>query len=175
MREHLKAQRAQLTKKQNYLTSQVIAGRAFDLIDRSNVKNLHVYLPIDGLGEINTLPLIQTIKQKNPEARMAASLKKGKNVSTYWLDEKLQPVEKVLGDTKFDMVIVPMLGFDEKGHRLGYGGGFYDEFLAKQPQSKTVGLCYESGKIDGLPYERHDVPLNCVVTEKKIYKFGNKF
>ena len=65
-----------------------------------------------------------------------------------------------------------MLGFDKTGHRLGYGGGFYDKFLASQKKALIIGLCYEFGHIKtDIPHEPHDIPLQQIVTEKKVYKF----
>jgi 5,10-methenyltetrahydrofolate synthetase len=66
----------------------------------------------------------------------------------------------------FDAVIVPMLGFDPRTlHRLGYGGGYYDRFLAAQPAAHKIGVCYEIGKVEGLPNEPHDIPLDMIITE----------
>jgi 5,10-methenyltetrahydrofolate synthetase len=63
-----------------------------------------------------------------------------------------------------------MLGFDPKTlHRIGYGGGYYDKFLAGQPEAKKVGVCYEAGKTGQIPMESHDIALDMVVTENQVY------
>ncbi len=75
-------------------------------------------------------------------------------------------------DFQFDVIIVPVLGFDADGFRLGYGKGHYDRFLAKQAGSLTIGLAYQDGFIaDGLPHEPHDIPLSLVITEERIHEF----
>jgi 5-formyltetrahydrofolate cyclo-ligase len=61
------------------------------------------------------------------------------------------------------VVIVPLLGFDRDLNRLGYGGGFYDRTL-REDQVK-IGVGYEFMKVDQIPFEPTDVPLNYVVTE----------
>jgi 5-formyltetrahydrofolate cyclo-ligase len=78
---------------------------------------------------------------------------------------------------QIDMVIVPLLGFDERGHRLGYGAGYYDRFLALvRPTCIKIGLCYSAGNLkSALPVEPHDVPLDFIVTELASYRFNPNF
>jgi 5-formyltetrahydrofolate cyclo-ligase len=71
---------------------------------------------------------------------------------------------------KIDLVLVPGLGFDKRGYRLGYGGGVYDRILVKTPQAKHIGLFFSFQQVKQLPLERHDRPLHAIVTEKnRIY------
>ena len=70
----------------------------------------------------------------------------------------------------FDVVIMPMLGFDPKTlHRIGYGGGYYDRFLATQPEAQKIGVCYDSAQTTDLPSEPHDIQLNQIITEVTVY------
>ncbi|MEM0999775.1 MAG: 5-formyltetrahydrofolate cyclo-ligase [Bacteroidota bacterium] len=70
-----------------------------------------------------------------------------------------------------DMVLVPLLGFDERGNRLGYGGGYYDRFLHNiRPQCLKIGLAFELSHLDAIPVHAHDVPLDFVVTEAAVYR-----
>ena len=64
------------------------------------------------------------------------------------------------------LCIVPGLLFDLAGHRIGYGGGYYDRFLAAFP-GKTVGLCYEALLCERLPHEPFDCPVQTLLTEKR--------
>ena len=61
------------------------------------------------------------------------------------------------------LVLMPGLAFDRVGHRIGYGGGFYDRFLAKEPEHPTVALCYEFQMVENLPVESFDVPVDLVL------------
>ena len=61
------------------------------------------------------------------------------------------------------LVLMPGLAFDPQGHRIGYGGGFYDRFLAKEPNHPTLALCYEFQMVDHLETEEFDVPVDCVL------------
>ncbi len=61
------------------------------------------------------------------------------------------------------LVLMPGLAFDRAGHRMGYGGGFYDRFLAKEPHP-TIALCYDFQLLPVLPTEAHDIPVDAVLS-----------
>ena len=61
------------------------------------------------------------------------------------------------------LVLMPGLAFTEDGSRMGYGGGFYDKFLAQEPDHPTVALCYDFQIVDELPTEDYDVPVDLVL------------
>lgn len=72
-----------------------------------------------------------------------------------------------------DIIITPMLAFDNAKYRLGYGGGFYDRTLPEIKKIKTVtivGVAFDEQKIDTVPVGEFDYPLDVVVTQKEIYK-----
>ena len=72
-----------------------------------------------------------------------------------------------------DIVIVPLVGFDDHGQRLGYGGGFYDRSLeglrAAKPNLRAIGFAYSAQRFGGLPVEPTDQPLDVVVTESCLH------
>lgn len=67
-----------------------------------------------------------------------------------------------------DLVLVPALSFDARGYRLGYGKGFYDRLLPRLGRAQRVGLAFELSLLPEIPNEEHDVPVHCVVTEKRV-------
>jgi 5-formyltetrahydrofolate cyclo-ligase len=70
---------------------------------------------------------------------------------------------------EIDAAIIPGSVFDIHGGRLGYGGGYYDRFLAGEaPQAKRIGFAFEMQVIDRVPLEPHDQPLDILVTEKRV-------
>lgn len=70
-----------------------------------------------------------------------------------------------------DAVIVPLVGFDDAGYRLGYGGGYFDRTLAALERKPVViGVAYESAHLDTIHPQPHDVPMDWVVTERGIYR-----
>ena len=69
---------------------------------------------------------------------------------------------------KIDLIVLPGVAFDEKGIRLGYGLGCYDRALAEVERPTLVGLAYDFQVVAALPSEMHDIPVDFVVTERKI-------
>jgi len=74
-----------------------------------------------------------------------------------------------VGPEEIDVVVVPGLAFDRRGHRVGYGGGFYDRFLGRlRPDALTVGICFSVQVLDEVPHGRGDRPVDLVVTEQGL-------
>jgi 5-formyltetrahydrofolate cyclo-ligase len=73
-----------------------------------------------------------------------------------------------------DVIIMPLLAFDGKGHRLGYGAGYFDQtlgYLKKKTEFRTIGVAHQVQYYDEVPVETHDYPLDMCITEEKIYTF----
>ena len=95
-----------------------------------------------------------------------------------WLEPKtfgiLEPKELYIREfnyEKLDLVIVPGIVFDKKGYRIGYGHGYYDRFLKiLKKDVKKIGLAFELQVVDEIPEEEHDVPVDIIITEKRILK-----
>lgn len=64
----------------------------------------------------------------------------------------------------YDVVLVPLFGFNAEGYRLGQGGGWYDKFLATQPYAYKVGVGLGANRVEFAP-ELHDIPMDMIVTE----------
>ena len=70
-----------------------------------------------------------------------------------------------------EVLLVPLLAYDDDGHRLGYGGGYYDRTLAAMPQARAIGIGYAGQRMDFLPCDAHDYPLNAILTENGLTEF----
>ena len=68
-----------------------------------------------------------------------------------------------VADDPTALVLMPGLAFTERGERMGYGGGFYDKFLAAEPNHPTLALCYDFQMVDFIPTEAYDIPVDCVL------------
>ena len=68
-----------------------------------------------------------------------------------------------------DVLIVPMVGFDDAGGRLGYGGGFYDRTLAGLREASVIGFALEAQRLDRVPRGKHDMELPLIVTEAGVF------
>ena len=80
--------------------------------------------------------------------------------------ERIRPVSIA----QADVVLVPLVAWDEEGHRLGYGAGYFDRALAGAKNVTKVGLALESQRLPEIPESRHDVPLDVIVTEKRVVR-----
>jgi 5-formyltetrahydrofolate cyclo-ligase len=72
------------------------------------------------------------------------------------------------------ILLVPLLAFDAQGHRLGYGGGYYDrtlDFLRANSTVRAIGVAYAGQEVAELPREEHDHPLDAVITETGVREF----
>ena len=68
-----------------------------------------------------------------------------------------------VADDPTALVLMPGLAFDPQGHRIGYGGGFYDRFLAAEPDHPTLALCYDFQMLPALQTEEFDIPVDSVL------------
>lgn len=169
LREQLKIRRSSLSPADVEALSHQVINRLWDIVDWNNVYSVHTYLPIKTSNEIDTTPLIRAAWQLRPDIKFAST--DPVSLETKWLDNQMKPAKQVPDNFQYGLMVVPMLGFDASGNRLGWGSAFYDNFLATQTQAFVVGLCYEYGHLPKIPRESHDVPLNFIVTEKTVYKF----
>jgi 5-formyltetrahydrofolate cyclo-ligase len=69
---------------------------------------------------------------------------------------------------------VPGLAFDESGHRLGYGKGFYDKWLKKFRKEKRVGACFDFQAVKRLPKTETDTPVGLIITDKRVIRAGQQ-
>lgn len=134
--------------------SSAIVERLIKTVSWQSIKSLHIYQPVKSLAEVDTGPLIVFLSDFWPEIRI--------NIQS-------QSRHAAIPKQKFELIIVPCLGFDKSGNRLGWGEGWYDRFLASQPQALKIGLAYQNSLIkDGLPVEPHDIRLDKIITEEGI-------
>ncbi|MBN2423156.1 5-formyltetrahydrofolate cyclo-ligase [Candidatus Woesearchaeota archaeon] len=85
----------------------------------------------------------------------------------------LEPKKKFIRKAdihKVDLIIVPGVAFDKKGHRIGFGAAYYDKLLKKSKAIK-IGLAYEFQIVDEIPKEAHDVAVDIIISEKQILRF----
>lgn len=138
-------------------------------------------------SEFNTSPLIELIWRSEKKCLLpvlASDNKKHLDFVFYRPSATLQYnryhiLEPVNQDhcpaAEIDLVLLPLVGFDLQGHRLGMGGGYYDrtfQFLQKdQARPFLLGLAYEAQHVEALPHDPWDVKLRGVLTEKNLYFF----
>lgn len=164
LRKELQKARLALTEEDRHTKSEAIAASLLRAIKWPTIRKVHCFEPIMRLGEVDLVDFVVALQTDREDIRVYTSRKFGNEWQI--VDAATDQQAVVL---KFDAIIVPMLGFDASLHRLGYGGGYYDKFLAEQSGAKKIGVCYELGKVDQLPSEPHDVALDIIITESHTY------
>jgi 5-formyltetrahydrofolate cyclo-ligase len=164
LRESLQKARLALTSELRREKANAIAMNLLQAINWSVAQSVHCFEPIMRLGEVDLTDFVVTVQTDREDIHIYTSRKIGDGWQIVSTD-----TDKPVVVPKFDVIIVPMLGFDASLHRLGYGGGYYDHFLASQPAAKKIGVCYELGKVEKIEAESHDVQLDVIVTEQKTY------
>lgn len=83
----------------------------------------------------------------------------------------LEPIEATkITPKNIQLILVPGIAFDRKGHRIGYGFGYYDKFLRKVPKALKIGLAFDFQVVEQIPKEWHDMAVDVVVTDNGIIK-----
>ena len=133
-------------------------------------KTIYGYLPYN--QEVRTVPMLE--QALTDGKRVAVPKVYGDEMKFIYLTDLHQvetgyagipePVEDgPVADDPTALVLMPGLAFDREGHRIGYGGGFYDKFLAAEPTHPTLALCYEFQMVQQLPVEEFDIPVDVVL------------
>ena len=94
----------------------------------------------------------------------------------FGIKEPAVPADQLIDAGKLDLVLLPLVGFDQRGNRIGMGGGFYDTtfaFKKTSPQSlpRLVGLAHETQRVDSIDAEHWDIPISAVVTDQRVYEY----
>lgn len=162
---------------------ELLAG--FQQIDFDHVKCISLFLPMPERREPDTFLMIDWLKQKHPAIKLAfPKTNFGASSMEHFLDDAELEIdtndygipEPIAGNkvaiAEIDMVIVPLLAFDRRGYRVGYGKGFYDRFMAQcKPGTRFIGLSFFEpvdviDDIDG-----YDIALHECITPAEMFKF----
>lgn len=171
-RKALRQARLALPASARQTRSKAICDRLRQAVEWSAVRTIHCYEPIAQLGEVDVTDFIVALQAVYPKLQLFTS----RQINNEWQIISVKtgiPVAAPppVAPHRFDIIIVPMLGFDPASlHRIGYGGGYYDRLLAEQPGARKIGVCFELGKLAELPAEAHDVPLDVIITDLKVHK-----
>ena len=133
-------------------------------------KTIYGYLPYN--QEVRTVPMLQ--KALEDGKRVAVPKVYGDEMRFIYLTDLTavetgyagipEPIaDDPVADDPTALVLMPGLAFDPAGHRIGYGGGFYDKFLAKEPNHPTLALCYDFQMVEHLETEEFDIPVDTVL------------
>ena len=182
LRKKYKDLRAQLSESEIEENSLAIANQLLSL-DIWDKTYFHLFLTIDELKEIDTEFILQILHGKDKEIVVSKSDFLTKKMTHYLLTDNTkfkkneynipEPIDGLeVPVAKIDVVFVPLLAFDTKGHRVGYGKGFYDNFLSEcKLETIKIGLSFFEAEDKIEDVFENDVVLDYCVTPTSIYKF----
>lgn len=182
LRSKYKALRKQLSENEIEEMSLAISNQLIKL----NIwdKNyFHVFLPIVEHHEVGTELILHLLSGKDKEILISKSNFETRIMTHYLLTDSTkikkneygipEPVDGIeVPSQKVEVVFVPLLAFDKKGHRVGYGKGFYDKFLSEcNAETIKIGLSFFEAEDEIEDVFKNDIRLDYCVTPKKIYVF----
>jgi len=183
VRQILKERRFSLTEEERKQMSEDITKRLEPLlVDAKTILFYATKVPeVDTFPAINhmlkagktiAVPIIEKETRTLRLSRICST--EELRTSTFSVPEPILS-EKPISPKEIDTVILPLLGFDRAGRRLGFGVGYYDRFLASNPHMKKIGLAYSIQEEPIIPTDQYDIPLDIIVTEKETIFFHNSF
>jgi len=135
-----------------------------------NAKSIYGYLPYN--QEVRTVAMLEQAMKDGK--RVAVPKCYGDQMRFIYMEDLSlvengyanipEPIaDAPVADDPTALVLMPGLAFTKEGNRMGYGGGFYDKFLAAEPNHPTVALCYDFQMVDYIPTEDYDIPVDRVL------------
>lgn len=185
IRKQLRSQRRSLSAEQQYILSEkitaILSVQPFFL----RAKRLGIYLANDGEVDPSTivgicqksskqcfLPVIHPLK--TPRLHFARYRQNSQLIANHFgiLEPSLRTT-KMVPPWSLDLILMPLVGFDRRGNRLGMGGGFYDRTLAftargQHPAPRLVGLAYSFQELESISPQIWDIPVDHIITEQEI-------
>lgn len=188
LRKQLRSARNAMEIREREVLSDQICARVCRLLEAVKPTCIHTYLPMG--SEVDTWPIIvYAQKQLKIPVYVPHVVSTDRNqLQHVLLPDEPEIATGVLGTPTVlnpadivstsdlgaivsarDMIVVPMLGFNAEGYRLGYGGGFYDVLLPNVVAT-AIGVAFESQRTNELEHEEHDVPLLTIITESQVHQ-----
>lgn len=170
LRDYIRKFKRAMTKEEIESKSEKL-GELFLASDLyKQAKNIYGYLPYN--QEVRTTAMLEQAQKDGK--RIAVPKILGDTMIFVWLDDLTavergysgipEPIDLTpIADDPTALVLMPGMAFDPQGHRCGYGGGFYDKFLASEPGHPTLALCYDFQVLPHLDTEEFDIPVDCVL------------
>ena len=170
MRAIIRAQKRAMTEGQIVSASRKLGELFRETELYKNAKSIYGYLPYN--QEVRTVEMLKTAIADGK--RVAVPKCYGEEMRFIWMEDLdavapgyaniPEPIaDEPVADDTTALVLMPGLAFDPQGHRIGYGGGFYDRFLAEEPNHPTLALCYGFQMVEHLETESFDIPVDQVV------------
>lgn len=182
LRKDIRQRKQQYSLEQREVWSKEIEQQLLDhpRLQTARVVMLYYALP----DEVDTRHLVDTLLKEGKTVVLPKCVDKehieprqytGPDDLAEGIYNLLEPVGKpydALGD--IELIIVPGMSFDSKGHRLGRGRGYYDRFLAQVPQAYKIGVCFDFQRVEQVPVDENDQVMDEVLSNKPFSSQGQE-
>jgi 5-formyltetrahydrofolate cyclo-ligase len=180
LRKEIRGKRDKIAAYERKNKSEIIAEKFYLTDYYTKAYKILAYYPFG--SEVDTTLLIIRALENNKSIILPKVF--DRELKLYYLDklsgqlEKskygiMEPITRFCRPAKIkdiELAIIPGLGFDKNLNRLGYGGGFYDRLLTLIPEEiKKIALCFDIQILDSIPATEHDIKIDVLITESKIY------
>lgn len=175
IRSELRAKRRALTAEEQESLSGKITKRLISLPCISQAETIMIYM--SAFKEPSTFEIAEHLKKAQKKIVVPISNTKDYTITPVYLSGTLaagaygipEPMRRETADIKtIDVALIPGIGFDRTGSRIGFGKGYYDRFLAEFKGLK-IGICYDFQILADIPSSEHDIKMDLIITEKRIY------
>ncbi|MDD1697291.1 MAG: 5-formyltetrahydrofolate cyclo-ligase [Methanoregula sp.] len=176
LRDHARTVRASLSKADIEEKSRLICRRLLEVIEDTDTVMIYASKPL----EVNTKSLIGDLISRGKTIVVPIIEKDTKTLRLSYLRDPdvlqestfqvPEPVGRELPAqaSSITAVIIPMLAFDKKGNRLGYGAGYYDRFLSLHPHLTRIGIAFSCQEVEEIPADATDAGMDIIVTDTCI-------
>jgi len=175
IRARLKEIRALISAKTRNNYAENIARRLLSLEEVTSARTIFIYISCASEVDTHTLidhflkegKILSAPKIINSDHMIATRFTRWEDLAPGQLGI-LTPAGNHPYDSEIDVAITPGLGFTTGGYRLGYGRGYYDQWFAAHRTTKKIALAYEAQVIDEIPVSENDIPVDMIVTERRV-------
>ncbi len=170
LRREIREKKRAMTEQEIVLRSEKLGALFVASKAYQSAKTIYGYLPYN--QEVRTVPMLEQALKDGK--RVAVPKVYGDTMRFIYIEDMSAVAKGYAGipepiadgpvaEDETALVLMPGLAFTKKGDRIGYGGGFYDRFLAQEPNHPTLALCYEFQMVENLPVEEYDIPVDVVL------------
>ena len=176
VRQAMRERREAMTPGERLEKSRRICGFARDLVRDGETVMVYSSKEL----EVNTRPLLDELLARGNPVIVPIIVKEDVSLRLSYLRDPSVLVTSTFGvpepigseipaePADVDTIILPMLGFDRRGGRLGYGAGYYDRFLARNPRIRRIGIAFACQEAEEVPCDENDIHMQLIITEDGV-------
>lgn len=172
-RQILRSRRETMTPDERLEKSLIICNHVNNIINDKDIVMVYSSKEL----EVNTTPLIKLLFDRNVPVVVPIIVKSDTSLRLSYINNLSVLVPSTFGvpepigneipanPSDISVIILPMMGFDKSGNRLGYGAGYYDKFLATNKSIYKIGIAFSCQELDNIPSAKKDIKMDCIVTD----------